>query len=70
MNEEYYIKNSSAPSKKRVSKCFAYETFRNNSKEFGVSSIGSSFRKSFGAVSVSVSDIRGYTQDFTGCLPM
>jgi len=63
MKGEYYVRNSSAPSKKRVRKSSTYKTFRNNSKEFGVaSSIGSCFRKSFGSILESVSDKRAYTR--------
>jgi len=61
MNGEYYVKNSSAPTKKKIKKDTAFAAFRNNSKEFGAaSSIGSLFRKSFGSVLDSVSDKKLY----------
>ncbi|WP_028980234.1 hypothetical protein [Sporocytophaga myxococcoides] len=63
MKGEFYVRNSSAPSKKRVKKDSAYKAFRNNSKEFGVASyVGSCFRKSFGSVLDNVSDKKVYTR--------
>jgi hypothetical protein len=57
MNGQFYIRNSSAPSKKKLKKNPAYKTVRENYSEFGVaSSVGACFRKAFGSVLDTVSD--------------
>lgn len=57
MNGEYYVRNSSAPSKNKVRKDPAFKSLRDYSKEFGAaSSVGSCFKKAFGSVLDSVSD--------------
>jgi hypothetical protein len=57
MNGQYYVRNSSAPSKKKLKKDPAFKAFNNNSKEFGAaSSVGACFKKSFGTVLDSIAD--------------
>jgi hypothetical protein len=57
MGNQYYVKNSSGPSRQTIRKDPAFKTVRENNHEFGAcSSIGSSFRKSFGPMLVHFSD--------------
>jgi hypothetical protein len=57
MNGQYYVRNSSAPSLKKLKKDPAFKSFGNYGKEFGAaSSVASCFRKAFGPVLDSISD--------------
>jgi hypothetical protein len=57
MNGEYYVRNSSAPSKKKLKKSPAFKEVRENYNEFGAaSSVAACFRKAFGSVLETVSD--------------
>jgi hypothetical protein len=59
MGNQYYVKNSSGPSRQKIWKDPAFKTVRENNHEFGAcSSIGNSFRKSFGAIIDNFSDNR------------
>jgi hypothetical protein len=51
MNGEYYVKNSSAPSKEKINNDPSFKAIRENNCEFGAcSSVSSAFKKAFGSV--------------------